>query len=154
MLNVSISLTNTLSSTNNLTADGGAWASLPEVSLGPCGNLNEGFGFLIAQGFYTTSNDSSATPLALYAPGVYNCPAVFQFSYYLFQPYSYLAGFCGSGDDPCIQFPAAFSGAVDGSWGVDGSGSQRAFVPFKQGVYTVLAVAEWGQIDVLHFTVV
>ncbi|MDA4113000.1 MAG: hypothetical protein OK474_03040 [Thaumarchaeota archaeon] len=151
-LDVSLSLTNILSTTNNLTADGGAWASLPEVSLGPCGNLNHGFGYLVAQGFYTASNASSATPLALYAPGIYNCPAVFKFSYYLFQPYSYLAALCGSGEGSCIQFPASYSGAVRGSWGADGS-SPGTFASFRPGVYTVLAVAEWGQVDALHFTV-
>jgi hypothetical protein len=151
-LNVSISLTNTPATTNNLTADGGAWAGLPDVSLGPCGDLNRGFGFLIAQGFYTASNASSAVPLALYAPGIYNCPAVLQFSCYLFQPYSYLAGLCGSGEGSCIRFPAAYSGAVQGSWGADG-GSPGTFAVFKPGVYTVLAEAEWGQVDALHFTV-
>ena len=146
-----VSLVNTLSSPDNITADPGAWTGLPQVSLGPCGDLNEPFGFLIAQGFYTAGNASSATPLGLYSPGTYNCPAILDYSYYVFQPESYLMSSCESGGF-CNQAPAMSSSAYGGSW-PSSSGSQGTFTPFKHGVYTVVAATEWGQVDVLHFTV-
>jgi hypothetical protein len=146
-----VSLINTLPSPDNLTADSGALTGLPQVSLGPCGDLNEPFGFLIAQGFYTAGNASSATPLGLYSPGTYNCPAILDYSYFIFQPDSYLMSSCESGGF-CNEAPAMSSSAYSGSWTSSG-GSQGTFTPFKQGVYTVIAATEWGQVNVLHFTV-
>jgi hypothetical protein len=122
------------------------------VTLGPCGDLNEPFGLLIAQGFYTVGNASSATPLALYDPGGYFCPAVFVLSSYAFQPDSYMTSACEIGGT-CVQLAAIFSGAYSGYWVPDGGSSQDTLTPLKPGVYTVVAAAEWGQVDVLHFTV-
>ncbi|MDA4135758.1 MAG: hypothetical protein OK449_02000 [Thaumarchaeota archaeon] len=150
-VDINMSLINTLSSPKNVTADQGTPTGLPQVSLGPCGDLNEPFGFLIAQGFYTAANASSATPMALYSPGLYNCPAILDYSYFVFQPDSYLMSSCESGGF-CNQAPATSSSAYGGSWTSSG-GSQSTFASFKQGVYTVISATEWGQVAVLHFTV-
>jgi hypothetical protein len=151
VVGINMSLTNVMSTPDNVTADPGAFANLPQVRLGPCGDLNQPFGFLIAQGYYDAGNASSAVPLMLYSPGAYNCPALLDYSYYVFQPYSYLMNAC-EGSDSCAQFPASYSGAYGVSWTSNG-GSQATSAPFKPGVYTVVGVTEWGQIDVLHFTV-
>ena len=100
----------------------------------------------------TAGNASSATPLALYVPGAYNCPAILPYSYFVFQPDSYMANGCESGG-ACVPYPAMFSEAYGGTWSADGGGSQGTFTPLKPGVYTVVAATEWRQIDVLHFTV-
>jgi hypothetical protein len=150
MVEVNMTLTNTLSWSKNITVD---TEGLPyNVSLGPCGTLGQPFGLLIAQGFYTAGNASSATPLALYVPGAYNCPAILPYSYFVFQPDSYMANGCESGG-ACVPYPAMFSEAYGGTWSADGGGSQGTFTPLKPGVYTVVAATEWRQIDVLHFTV-
>jgi hypothetical protein len=154
-IGITISLRNDLDSTNNVTADNGAWATLPEVSLYACSAPEIPYGILVAQGYYASNNISSATPLVVLSePGIYNCGMVFHIASYLFSPQSTSVSVHAScGTSVCDSFNATSNLRIDGHWASISNSSSPTFEALTPGVYTVAAVTEWGQIDVLHFAV-
>jgi hypothetical protein len=88
---------NTLSTPNNVSAKND-WA-LPSLA-GPCpGGL---FSQALYQGYYTSANISSATPVSWNGPGGTSCP-YFDTAYYIFRPDSYnLSAFAAP---PNIVYP-------------------------------------------------
>lgn len=142
---------NTLATVNNVSTSN-SWP-LKGLSLGPCGTLNYPIGVAIFQGYYTSSNVSSATPLQLYKPGTYHCPMILsEINAYAFQPSSDIASAYGSCDpNPCLtDFEISSEITVTGYWL---NGQEAAPSNFTPGVYTVVAGDEWGALAVLHFVV-
>lgn len=171
---VLVSLLNTLATSNNLTASNG-WA-LPDLSPGMCSDYNQPFGIDVMKGYYTSSNVSSASPLQLFAPSF--CPVYFPPAYFVFDPKSNyvntvssprtsiqlvtsststftrttltenvnplgdaereipLSGYC------CTEVPNA-----------NGTSFTYGSIPFTVGTYTVAGGDEWGDLVLLHFTV-
>ncbi len=149
-ISVLIDEQNTLTTVNNVSASNG-WP-LKGLSLGPCGTVNYPIGVAIFQGYYTSSNVSSATPLQLYKPGIYHCPMILSYiSGYVFQPSSDIAGVL-SDSDPTPQLTNKMTSeiTVTGYWL---NGQEATLSNFTPGVYTVVGEDEWGALAVLHFVV-
>jgi hypothetical protein len=149
-ISVLIDEQNTLTTVNNVSASNG-WP-LKGLSLGPCGTVNYPIGVAIFQGYYTSSNVSSATPLQLYKPGIYYCPMILSYiSGYVFQPSSDIAGVL-SDSDPTPQLTNKMTSeiTVTGYWL---NGQEATLSNFTPGVYTVVGEDEWGALAVLHFVV-
>lgn len=126
---------------------------LSGLILGPCGTLNYPIGIAIFQGYYTSSNVSSATPLQLYKPGIYHCPMILSgINAYAFQPLSDSASVIGSCEpNPCFtDFKVSSEVTVTGYWS---NGQESILGNFTPGVYTVVGGDEWGSLAVLHFIV-
>ncbi len=150
-ISVVIDEQNTLAAVNNVSASNG-WP-LRGLSVGPCGTLNYPMGVAIFQGYYTSSNVSSATSLQLYQPGIYHCPMILGgINAYVFQPSSDIASVFGSCDpNPCLtDFKISSEITVTGYWT---NGQEATLSNFTPGVYTVVGGDEWGALAVLHFVV-
>jgi hypothetical protein len=150
-ISVVIDEQNTLATVNNVFASN-SWP-LRGLSVGPCGTLNYPFGVAIFQGYYTSSNVSSAKQLQLYKPGIYFCPTMLaEINAYAFQPSSDNASVFGScNPNPCINdFKIESEVTVTGYWL---NGQEATFGNFTPGVYTVVGGDEWGALAVLHFVV-
>jgi|GEM_PF-631870 len=164
-LNLSLSLGSTLISPGQAVSVGiDEWNTLPRenvvpsasdwplrgLTLGPCGT-NLPIGIEIAQGFYTSSNISSAQTLQLSEPGIYNCPLISSsISSYAFEPSGDVAGVVGSCDsNPCFTVSANSTTNVSGYWT-----ATSTFSNFTPGEYTVVGGDEWGALAMLHFAVV
>lgn len=141
---------NLLNRVNNVSATS-SW-QIPNESLrGPWETTM--VGYAIYHGFYDASNFTSGKPLPLVEIGSGRvsctpCPAP---TYYLFQPNS----------DNATTSPGSkfwytsssfmlinFTENISGYWT-----SSTSFEVFPAGTYTVLALDQWGQATVLHFTV-
>lgn len=123
------------------------------ISIGPCGTLNEPMGLAILQGDYTQQSIISSKPLLLWRPGVYMCPAIFDFYQYGFFPFNSSATLIGSSNPPVI-IGTNISLNVSGFWASENpfNGSYR-FISFPPGPYTVVVADEWGASMLLHFYV-
>ena len=153
-ISVVIDEQNTLPAENNVSASNN-WP-LNGLSLdSPCGPLDYPFGIAIFQGYYTSLNVSSATPLKIYNPGIVtSCgfpPAV---SSYSFAPLSDTANIFIIGDpNPSLtDFKVSSEITVTGYWTWP-NGQQPTLSNFTPGVYTVVGGDEWGALAVLHFVV-
>lgn len=148
---LSVSLSNTLATTLNLTP------GTMSLSLGPCSQLP--LGVAIYSGYYNAGNISMASPLDLYQPGAYNCPAMFAVSGWSFAPMSDSVTLVsqqptGSGntttpEDMWTQ-PVATNIQLTGYWTVQ-SNNSSVFHAFPPGTYTALAEDEWGNTKILTF---
>lgn len=154
-MNISVSEYNPQTHPNNVT--GSTDWPIQELSTGPCGPINNPMGVAVFEGYYTSANVSSATPLTMYAPGIYACPAEMLVKAYLFNPTSSLAALYGScSPEPCFQIVTSASLAFSGYWtgtaapGATGGGD---FHSFPRGVYTIAAGDEWGELEFLYFVV-
>jgi hypothetical protein len=145
---------NTLKTTN-IIASSTKWP-VSGLRVGPCGTLNYPFGFAIFQGNYTATNVSSATPLQIYQPATYTCPATIgNISSYVFQPLSDTASVFQMSESTAVfnnmEMNTEFEPGPRGYWASNNIGA--AFTLFDPGVYTVVAGDEWGALVVVHFTV-
>ena len=154
-IDIIISETNTLNTTNTVNA-ANEWQFSP-LSLSPCGTLNYPMGLAIFQGYYTPSNVSTAETLELYKPGMYSCPMILAgITSYTFQPLSTVA----SVNAPYSIFNLSLASGVtaSGYWTDNNSsdvwGLNARFSNFQPGIYTIAGGDEWGQLILLHFTVV
>ncbi len=154
-VSVSLDEWNTLS-IENVVPSASDWP-VPGLALGPCGT-NLPIGIEIAQGFYTSSNISSAQGLQLSERGAYSCPVIFaSISSYAFEPNSDVAGVMGScGTNPCFTDRIESTTNATGYWtgGNPPYSTSPAFSNFTQGEYTVVGGDEWGALAILHFAVV
>jgi hypothetical protein len=153
-ISVVIDEQNTLPTGNNVSASNN-WP-LNGLSLdSPCGPLDYPFGIAVFQGYYTSLNVSSATPLQIYNPGIVtSCgfpPAV---SSYSFAPLSDTANVFIIGDpNPSLtDFKVSSEITVTGYWTWT-HGQEPTLGNFTPGVYTVVGGDEWGTLAVLHFVV-
>jgi len=149
-ISVVIDEQNTLATENNVSASN-SWP-LKGLSLGPCGTVNYPIGVAIFQGYFTSSNVSSATPLQLYKPGIYHCPAILgDINAYVFQPSSDIASVLSDSDPtPWLTNKMSSEIAVTGYWI---NGQEATLSNFTPAVYTVVGGDEWGASAVLHFVV-
>jgi hypothetical protein len=149
---------NPRASTNNVTAANDWFAPLNYLDGAICGDDGPTVGFAIAQGYYTSSNATTAEFLDLVNPNAtYNCPLYLGYAGatgFLFQPMSDMAASygCNPGTSECLSGSASTEaygpGAVTGYWNQGG-----AYVSFPRGTYTVLAEDEWGNSALAYFTV-
>jgi len=170
---VLISLFNTLPTVNNITAAKN-WA-LSDLSAGMCSNFNQPYGIEIMQGYYTKSNVTSATPLPLFQAAY--CPVYFPPAFFLFDPQSFYVNtiaFPKTSVSTTISSPglANESGPhitplgdaereipLVGYCCTELLGTQNCTcitygqIPFAVGTYTVAGGDEWGDLVLLHFTV-
>ena len=143
--------TNTQLKTNNVPASD-KWP-LNGLSVSSCGTLNFPFGMAVYQGYYTSGNISSGTPLKLYDPlAPYGCPAIFAaINAYAFQSSSDIAAiFQISNTNPVSTENMNAEVQTTGYWVGTSSAALTNFVP---GVYTIVGGDEWGALVVVHFTV-
>ncbi len=145
---------NTLNQANNVTA-GKDWP-LSGMSLGGCGTLNYPFGIEIYSGYYDSSNVSglsNQSPLEVYPPGPYACPAMFSVASYFFAAQSSNAslGIAPSGTFPALPMTDPVN--VNGTWTGSTNGGSSSYHEFSPGIYTVIAGDEWGNLIIVHFSI-
>jgi hypothetical protein len=155
---VNISLFNTLTARNNLTAPGAT-----DLSLDPCSQLPFGIG--VFAGYYDAGNLSQGTSLELSYPGIYNCPALFAIEYWSFAPMSdnitaVSPQPTGSGNATAPRDMWTQSAGAEteylGSWSIQDAANpstNATFDYFQPGTYTLAAEDAWGQVTLLHFLV-
>ena len=146
--------TNTLSKTN-IVSISNKW-SCSYLTLGQCGTYLLPFGVALLQGYYSSTNISTATPatpLMFYDYNVQPCPIVLgKITTYDFKPSSDIATIqykSQPGTQP-IKTNVAFSLQLTGYWTGSPPPIKKNFEP---GDYPVVAGDEWGNLVVLHFTV-
>jgi hypothetical protein len=122
---------------------------IDDLAVGPCGTVNYPVGLAVLRGNYGLSNFTSATPLQIYKPGTYGCPAILSgIKGFVFEAGSANAtvlGSCQPGD--CMNEIVTPSISVSGYW------NGGSFTSFPSGIYTVAAGDEWGGVSILHFAV-
>ena len=142
---------NTLSKTN-IVSISNKW-SYSYLTLGQCGTYLLPFGVALLQGYYSSTNISTATPLMFYDYSVQPCPIVFgKITTYDFKPSSDIATIqykSQPGTQP-IKTNVAFSLQLTGYWTGSPPPIKKNFEP---GDYTVVAGDEWGNLVIVHFTV-
>ena len=146
---------NLLSSVNNVT-EANQW-KYPVDLLNPannCAPTNNPVGFAIFQGYYGMSNYTSGKALPLYNTNVeFHCTENIYPNEYVFQPLSDSISVYNHGQFE-TNGTASLSLLTGGYWtGGAGTPTSASFSEFR-GVYTVLAADEWGNVLLLHFTVV
>ena len=146
--------TNTLSKTN-IVSISNKW-SYSYLTLGQCGTYLLPFGVALLQGYYSSTNISTATPatpLMFYDYNVQPCPIVLgKITTYDFKPSSDIATIqyeSQPGTQP-IKTNVTFSLQLTGYWTGSPPPIKKNFEP---GDYPVVAGDEWGNLVVLHFTV-
>jgi hypothetical protein len=122
----------------------------------PCGDLGQTVGFAIAEGYFTTSNITTAKPLDLVNPGAtYNCPLYFGYGSPtgdLFQPMSDSGTSYGCiGVSPCLSGLNATATYDPVPVTITGYYQGYSFTSFSHGPYTVLAEDEWGALALAYF---
>ncbi len=159
-VSISVSLINALPTRNNLTVSGGG----TRLNLGPCSQLPLGVG--VFRGNYDAANLSAGTPLGLYYPGMYSCPAMFGVAYWSFAPLSDNVTLVsdqptGLGNATAPQDVWTQKAGADLEyWGYWSGRAEfypsvnASFTAFQPGSYTVAAEDAWGEETIMHFTVV
>ena len=153
---VNISEFNTLPRINNVSI-AKEWP-IPGLTFGPCGSLYFPFIAAIFQGYYTSSNISSATQLNVFPPILYSCPATPDVQYYSFKPMSANASiYVNVRNYTSVQCCVALVGnhhpitsSLNFASYWDKLGNEHNLIA---GVYTVAGEDEWGNILILHFLV-
>jgi len=152
---VAISDFNTLDATNAPTIVGSPIVGGTTLGVGPCSQLPLGIG--LWEGYYMAGNLSTASPLTLFQPGTYYCPAEFGVAYFSFSPLSDdLSLFSpqptnvGNATVPTQMWtmPDAFTQGFSGYWT-----SLGLFQQFRPGVYTLVGGDDYGQLEIVHFNV-
>jgi hypothetical protein len=141
-IKVTVSDVNGLRFPNELPLSGN-WR-VQNLSMGPCSFYEYyPYGIALYQGKYTLDNLSSATSIAIYAPGFYGCGAASFTNSFTFKPlqnvssYVELRGYWTKGE---TTLPGGLI-------------SEGVLHPFLPGQYTVVAGDEWGHAQVLYFRV-
>jgi hypothetical protein len=126
--------------------------SAGELALGPCGPVNFPVGMVVLQGNYGPLNVSQAEALEIYQPGT-SCPAVLSgqasVTGFDFQPSSDNATLIGT----CHAVAGCLREIINPMVSFSGYWSGGAFTSLPNGVYTVVAGDEWGDVAMVHFTV-
>ncbi len=171
---VLISLFNTLATSNNLSA-AEEWA-LPDLSPGLCSNYNQPFGIDVMKGYYTSSNITSSTPLPLFAPSF--CPVYFPPAFFVFDPKSNYVNTVSSPKTSILlvtNYSSTFTRTSTTQYtnplgdaereiplsgycctevpNAEGTGFTYRSIPFTEGTYTIAGGDEWGDLLLMHFTV-
>jgi hypothetical protein len=163
---IMISLYNTLPTANNLSSAQG-WP-MQGLLAGPCSGYKP-IGIAVMKGFYTAGNISAGQPLPLFQEVF--CPQYFPAAYYIFGPTSDYVRMASKPNSPIgtSNLTTAQSSnplgdmlavvPLDGSCCRQIPGPQNcgcyvyASIPFSTGTYTVVGGDEWGDLVLLHFSV-
>ncbi len=157
---VSITDYNTLSTTNSPAVTGMPTVGGATLSLGPCSQLP--LGFALYEGNYQANNLSQGSPLNLFQPGIYSCPALFAVAYYSFSPLSdnitlYSPQPSGSGSStvptPMWTAPDSFNQSFSGYWAGTSAAESGNFHAFTSGVFTLVGGDAYGQLTIVHFSI-
>lgn len=127
------------------------FASANQISAGPCSDIP--YGIAVLSGNYSVDSLRSATPLQIFEPGVYFCPAEFMVSQYQFYPHSSRAKLYSNESGFLQGVSADFNESVNLSGYWNGNYKAHTFETFSPGIYTVVAADGWGQVLALHFLV-
>ena len=122
-------------------------------SLNPCENRYP-FGVAIFQGYYSSANVSTATPLWISEPAsLFGCPLILFITWYVFYPSSDNAALYYNTIEPTASDIGGYD-EMNAELNVTGYWTDAATLTnFTPGVYTVAARDEWGASAVLHFVV-
>jgi hypothetical protein len=160
---IMISLYNTLPSPNNLSS-AQAWP-IQGLLAGPCAGYKP-IGIAVMKGFYSAGNISAGQPLHLFQELF--CPQYFPAAYYIFGPtsdYVRMASKPSSASNASSVQSSNPLGDMVSVVPLDGSccrqllGPQNcgcyvySSIPFSTGTYTVVGGDEWGDLVILHFSV-
>jgi hypothetical protein len=158
MVSVTVAEYNPLASTNNVPAAVDWLVALNYLDGAPCGDDGSTVGFAIAEGYYASSNVTTAKFLDLVNPGAtYNCPLYLGYGNptgYAFRPMSDMATEYGCTEtSPCLTGSAS-TGLTPSLWGpVTGYWEGATFTSFARGIYTVLAEDGWDNSVLAYFAV-
>jgi hypothetical protein len=139
-----------------------------KVSSGPCSQLPLGVGIL--QGNYGAGNFSQSSPMTIFYPGFFFCPALYNIDKFSFASRSEnVTAFSLQqiGNSNVVASQLIWTQAAEirtharGSWTVTLGGCSPvsnciypgSFRSFSPGFYTALAQDEWGQVVLVHFKV-
>jgi len=148
-LRVEMDIFNTRPSVNNVTA-ADSWPISPTALRDICADFATGYA--VFQGNYDSSNFTSGAPLALLEPEL-RCPAELPPAYLSFIPESDNASISGGNTPPlrATTYTMSVSDSLEGYW--TGTTTTSIFNPFPPGIYTVVAVDQWGQTAAARFAV-
>jgi len=157
-VSISIIENNTLTRAVNVSASQD-WRPT-RLSLNACSE-NYPIGVGVYEGYYTMENISGASEanmIHFIHPGVYNCPAIFFISSYVFEPSSDLAYnsnfLCTGNQSSSCLIPMSGTIDLNGSWsGGDQFGNGAVDNALVPGIYTVIGANEWGDTVLLYFIV-
>jgi hypothetical protein len=149
-VSLTVDVKNTWSKTNHVTLSND-WP-YNNLASGQC-DLGSPYGIAIFQGNYTSSDFSTAMPIALWDYNfVVPCPISIPISSYVFKPLSDIAtAFSSNASFPNSTYAINAEFTETGYW--TGNAPNATLTDFQPGVYTVVAGDEWGALVVLHFTV-
>ena len=145
---------NTLPNMNNIPKSDN-WA-YDHLQRDPCDFISP-FGAAIFRGDYTSLNFSAATPLTIYDPHATRlCPTNAPIISYSFQPSSDTANVIEDSNlnpgNNSRQFK--YEVTIKGYWPDNDYHSTSQLIGFVPGIYTVVAGDEWGNLVLLHYTVI
>ncbi len=150
---------------------GDSWPVENGLVRGPSGNLSpqDGtyysgcfgyyypYGFAVFMGNVSQATIGSATPLAVYYPGVFSCPAIGGFDNYTIQANSDVAILTGPNTPLNLTLFSSFSFSgyyTSGSnFTANYTNKDYQFSYFPQGVYTIVVEDEWGAVVYMYFTI-
>lgn len=151
---VTIDEHNTLDRVNNVTASD-IWP-IPAYELGPgyggCDANYVPVGFAVLRGNYGPGNLTEAPPLILSVQPILFCPYFAPTPWYVFDALGNSAierEFSSTRNETI-----SYSETITGYWTGAFPSESTWFNTFLQGRYTAVAVDEWGQTAILHFSVV
>jgi hypothetical protein len=152
-ISITLDETNVLSEINNIPVSDN-W-SYKGLGVAPC-DFTSPYGIAVFEGDYVASNLSTGTPLTLYNPHITRlCPTNYPVISYSFQPSLDWAQVIENPANPLHNSQQMqYELTINGYWPDDNFSSNSQLTSFKPSVYTVVAGDEWGNLIILHFTVV
>jgi len=152
-ISITLDETNVLSEINNIPVSDN-W-SYKGLGVAPC-DFTSPYGIAVFEGDYVASNLSTGTPLTLYNPHITRlCPTNYPVISYSFLPSLDWAQVIENPANPLHNFQQMqYELTINGYWPDDNFSSNSQLTSFKPSVYTVVAGDEWGNLIILHFTVV
>ena len=152
-ISISVSVMNTLLMWNDLPPQSNypQFSSPYVFSMNPCASTH--YGIAVLNGNYSASNLDQASPLTINKPAIYSCPLMYHVGYYQFLPHSTHAKMYSSPSETTYLGTTDLSGSITLSGYWTGNLQDHVFNEFSPGTYTVVSADGWGQIGILHFTV-
>jgi hypothetical protein len=122
---------------------------LNEFRLGPCNVFTGDFGIAVFRGNYTASDFPAATPLIVFDPNpIFHCPVIpIFYPSFDFAPSSDIV----NNSSLNSTFGMNSTITVNGYWAGDRPNAILTY--FDSGVYTIVGGDEWGNLVIVHFTV-
>jgi hypothetical protein len=149
-IKISVDEMNELSKINDIpVSDNWGMAGLMRMYLGPCGYPNIPVGIAVFPGDIAADDISTVIPLHLYDPSLpFGCTAVMTPTSYSFKPSSDKADVIG--DIVAKNQQINYGITLKGFWTTD---AVSHFSYFNPGEYTVISGDEWGNVVLIHFSI-